>query len=484
MLDLGTGHTKLWRSSKNEWFGDTPGFCWGDNNAKDLTVRLEDYPDPMGNGGYIPYVPYGRDRKWTELYEKYKGQIDEQFGFLAFRTAPLVSPYTMDAKVLTSEMAQNLMVWAAFGKPNQREWLPRKTDFAKDDGLYPSGYYLFQGTATPQLAAMVKEKEETRMAALAKPARALKQVASGKSAPDQKAADDPPPNYDNLVWKGWVLPASDNDMWFVAGAAAYRRVLLSKDPVEGMEAKEVTWRGLEVNPDTASYHFRKEQTRGVLFLAALRKQMGDKEFFKMMNDYFTANTTKTVTAQSFLEFAKVKGTEVDPPEGPSYLASDIWERLNTAVIVFGTMREAGANRYAAEQLQGKLLDNSERTVPIYKDYEVTAEVLKAHDVIFVGRPEANLALAAWRGQLGLGYSGAAFKVNGKTYASEQDALIWAGKNPVDGSRMVLVLAGNDALRTVKAQKTELPETQFLIVHGTGEPVKGFAERSQLSASRQ
>jgi hypothetical protein len=29
----------------------------------------------------------------------------------------------------------------------------------------------------------------------------------------------------------------------------------------------------------------------------------------MMNDYFQANTTKTVTAQSFLEFAKVKNTE-------------------------------------------------------------------------------------------------------------------------------------------------------------------------------
>jgi len=28
-----------------------------------------------------------------------------------------------------------------------------------------------------------------------------------------------------------------------------------------------------VNPDTASYHVRKEQTRGALFLAALRKQM-------------------------------------------------------------------------------------------------------------------------------------------------------------------------------------------------------------------
>ena len=61
-------------------------------------------------------------------------------------------------------------------------------------------------------------------------------------------------------------------------------------------------------------------------------------------------------------------------------------------------------------------------------------------------------------------------------------MVWAGKSPVDGSRMVLVVAGNDALRTVKAQKTELPETQFLIVRGTDEPVKGFVERSQLSVA--
>ena len=39
MYELGTNHTKLWRSSKNEWFGNTPGFYWGNNNAKDLTIR-------------------------------------------------------------------------------------------------------------------------------------------------------------------------------------------------------------------------------------------------------------------------------------------------------------------------------------------------------------------------------------------------------------------------------------------------------------
>src|SRR5262249_29582323 len=40
MFELGTHKTKLWRSSKNEWFGGTEGFYWGCNNAKDLDVRL------------------------------------------------------------------------------------------------------------------------------------------------------------------------------------------------------------------------------------------------------------------------------------------------------------------------------------------------------------------------------------------------------------------------------------------------------------
>ena len=41
MFELGTYKTRLYRSSKNDWFGGTEGFYWGDNNAKDLAVRLE-----------------------------------------------------------------------------------------------------------------------------------------------------------------------------------------------------------------------------------------------------------------------------------------------------------------------------------------------------------------------------------------------------------------------------------------------------------
>ncbi len=34
-----------------------------------------------------------------------------------------------------------------------------------------------------------------------------------------------------------------------------------------------------------------------------------------------------------------------------YVASDIHDRLGSAMLVYGTMADAGANRYAAEELQ-------------------------------------------------------------------------------------------------------------------------------------
>ncbi len=461
IYDLGTGHTRLWRSSKNQWFGDTPGFYWGDNNAKDLTVRLEDYSDPQEDAYYIPYVPYDRDLAWQDLYRKYRGQIDEQFGFLAFRTAPLVSASTMDAKVLTSDMASHLMVWAAIGKPNQREWLPQKWDSAKDDGLYPSGYYLFQQEPSASLRAAVQQNETARLTA---------STESPKN-PVQEASDAP--SFEGRLWKGWLLPATDADTWFVAGSAAYKRTLESKNVEEALDAQSAAWRGLELIPDMPANHFQRERAKGVLFLDFLRRKMGDAAFLKLMTDYFMANTTKTVTAQSFLDQAGAKIDVIDPPDGPAYLTNDIWRRLASSVIVYGTMREAGANRYSAEQMQNHFLDRYESQVPIYKDFEVTDDLLRHRDVVFVGRPESNSILARWSEKIGLDYSGAAFKMDGKVHASEREGLILAATNPLDATHMVLVVAGNDALSTVKSQKIDLSSDEYVIFRDGDEPARGF-----------
>jgi len=335
--------------------------------------------------------------------------------------------------------------------------------------LYPSGYYLFQGEPSETLRASIELNEKTRLtASLASPKRTT------------QAASDPP-SYADRLWNGWVLPASDADTWFVAGSASYRRVLESNNVEEALDTQRATWRRLELVPDTPANHFRREQTKGVLFLDSLRVQMGDDAFLKLMNDYFAANTTKTVTAQSFLDRAGASIDVIDPPEGPAYVASDINGQIASSVIVYGTMREAGANRYAAEQMQNLFLDHYESRVPIYKDFEVTDDLLRHRDVVFIGRPEANLALARWSEQLGLDYQGAAFKIDGKVHASEREGLILAAKNPLDATHMVLVVAGNDALSTVKSQKAELSGDEYVIFKDGDEPIKGFLHHDSSTA---
>jgi phospholipase B-like protein len=438
MFELGTYKTRLYRSSKNDWFSGTEGFYWGDNNAKDLGVRLEYQPDPNGPPAYVPYVPEPRDLKWQELYQQYNGKIDEQFAFLAFRTAPLVSPSTMDAKVATADMASRMMVWAAFGKPNQREWVPsqaEKQTYSKNDGLYASGYRMISARASaPDSASEAPPSRSTAGASVS----------------------------DDQLWKGWVLPASDADIWFTSGSAAYYRDLESRDLSRAMDAHWAGYRSRSIAPTNPIQHFAVETHKGALFLDQLRRDMGDDRFFQLMKDFFTAHTTKTVTAQAFLDAAGVKFTMPEDKGGPMYLASDIRGRLPTAILVYGTVMDAGANRYAAEQLQKQYLNRYESEVPIRKDFEVTAAELRAHDVIFVGRPETNSALAEWQNRISLDAEGAQFRVDGSTHASETEALAFAAANPLDNRHMVLVLAGNSALATVRLTKASLKRTPYSV----------------------
>lgn len=440
MYELGTGRTKLWRSSKNEWFGGTEGFYWGNNNAKDLDVRLEYVPDPLGEPEFVPYEPHPRDEAWQRLYHKYRGQVDEQFGFLAFRTAPLVSSSTIDAKIATADMAQNLMLWAAIGKPNQREWVAGGRDrqgYEKNDGLFPSGYHLFRGEVSQGLGAAIAANEKTRLA--------------GDNAADHKNVPAKGKTFDkDSLWKGWLLPAHDADMWFVAGSAMYYHDLKSDDLDRALNERRAAYRRLHIaaRPEERPWI---EAIKGELFLDQLRQRMGDDAFLKLMRDYFAQNTTQKVNAASFLLAAGGADTKfsVDVGNGPAYQTTDVLGRLDSAMLVYGTVREAGANRYAAEQLQKHFLDQYESAVPIRKDFEVTDEDLRQHDVVFVGRPEANSALADWSARLGLDYNENVFRLDGQPHASERDALLFAARNPLEQTHMVLVVAGNDALRTVK-----------------------------------
>ncbi len=452
MFELGTYKTKLWRSSKNQWFGGTEGFYWGCNNTKDLDVRLEDKSDPQGQPEYLAFVPAPRDLKWQELYQKYQGTIDEQFAFTAFRTAPLVSASTMDAKVVTADMASRMMVWAAFGKPNQREWVPserQKEEYEKNAGLYPAGYRLFT-TAAPS-----REEVEQTASRLQPTSTHHFSTAS--------------------LWKGWVLPSSPADTWFVAGSAAYYDDLHSRDLEKTMLARWAAYRRLQLAEPNARTQYDIEKQKGVIFLDSLRQRLGDDKFLALMRNYFAANTTKRVTAQSFLDAAGVSFA-MPPEQGHAiYNASDVFDRLKSALIVYGTGADAGANRYAAEQIQHRFLNMYESIVPIRKDFELTDEDLRTHDVVFVGRPEGNSALAAIAKSIGLNYTDGVFRIDGEAHTRETESLVYAAPNPLERKRMVLVVAGNDPLGTVQLATAQWPRAEYEAFNRDADSRSGYIQ---------
>jgi hypothetical protein len=479
MFELGTYRGKLYRSSKNEWFGGTPGFYWGCNNAKDLNVRLEYAPDPNGPPTHLPYVPSDRDVKWQELYQENKGRIDEHFAFLAFRTPPLVKPSAFDAKVTTGVMASNLMCWAFFGKPNHRERLPsqwERQNYPHISGIFPSGYWLFQAEHSDELREVFRKREADRLAGRGQAAEPVR----------------PEATYKARLWKGWVLPAEEKDAWLTAGSAAFHAALNRSDWIKALEAHRVRYLEAAVNQDLpigvapdgpqTRHWFQLASNKGVLLFDALRREIGDTAFFQLMNGFFTANAAKPASSALFIaEAEKAAGRSLKEfftrwldstglPDGASgedagaYLIASIRNRLRSAVLVYGTTREAGANRYAAEVFQRRCRELEELQVPVLKDFEVTEEDLKFRDVIFVGRPATNGVLAEVIAKIGLIWRGAVFQIKGRNYASENDALVFAAANPFDRSRMMLVLAGNSPLETVRAASAPLEEAEYVILN--------------------
>src|SRR5258708_2128259 len=201
----------------------------------------------------------------------------------------------------------------------------------------------------------------------AEKARLEKKPEAAKDKAPEKA------NYKERLWKGWVLPASDADTWFTAGSAAYYQDLQADDLDKAMDVHRATFRAPSLAEPDPIQRFRMAGSKGALVFDALRRKLGDDQFFALMTKFFAENTTKTVSASAFIDAAGVAAKPVfaewlaasglpGDAGGATYTAGDVrWMGgpIASGVLVYGTVMGAGANRYAAEQLQKKFLERYE-----------------------------------------------------------------------------------------------------------------------------
>jgi hypothetical protein len=313
LLELGTHKHRLRRSSKNEWFGDTPGFYWGCNNTKEMSIRLETMANEKGRPENLAFRPQGRDLKWQQLYEKYKGKIGVEFAKEAFSDRTLAAPSSLDAKFTTTEMARKMESWALFGPPTGRTWNPSKEDKDRFPEVKPlvSNPWTIITTAAPP-------------SDVGKPAPVLLAVQKGAKTNGMgrgnKGGGNPnvPP-----AWRGTLLPKTDADLWLAVAFAEFER-LVSRERAAALKGAETSpmagiieqvkkqYQSVATKLDVPLAQFKMNPknndsynlaaSKGVLLLHALRQKVGAKLFDKTMDDFGMINGGQAVSSKQFQEF--------------------------------------------------------------------------------------------------------------------------------------------------------------------------------------
>ncbi len=315
MFELGTHKSKLYRSSKNEWYGGTEGFYWGCNNTKDLDVRLETIAGVEDRPAAMVFHSSNRDRKWLELYDKYKGKMDVDFGKLAFTTPPLAAYHSVDAKFTTSAMAKELKTWALFGPPLGRTWKPtfhERQQFPEVRPLVSNPWTVLHSGRPPGEAILALDLPDIR--------HESKIAAAGLATPRPKPTV--------AAWHGTILPQSEADTWLAIAFANYEKIaaldnaLRRKAPSEDRRRSDkellalalFAYRteyegGARSHPETAldatrsearqSDWYRVATGKGVWLLHSLRTQMGAKSFDQMMDAFGRRYAGKTASAGQF-----------------------------------------------------------------------------------------------------------------------------------------------------------------------------------------
>jgi hypothetical protein len=346
MLDLGTDQSRLWRSSRNEWFGDTPGFYWSCNNEKDLAVRLETEASEKQQPMEALFRPEDRDEVWVKLYEANKGHIGAGFGKLAFSTPILVSSTSLDAKYTTTVMQQDHLSCAAlYGPPLGIGWEPTFFERKKYPAIHemvsnPWTRIAVDAPVPPEDEGAVKAADlPTRTSAVANSEASGNDAGGGGGDFDDngggEGGDGDSGGNADLPWTGTLLPHRGRDAWLASAFAVYQPIAqrlseklkdAESNPLSPEDRQEM---GLDPWAMRSSYlataresqdtplaqiqpsagdraWYRIARGKGVVLLSELRNRLGIKAFCELMKAYGNAFGGKPADADVLAAMAEQK----------------------------------------------------------------------------------------------------------------------------------------------------------------------------------
>lgn len=500
MFELGTKHTKLWRSSRDEWPAGTKGFYWSCNSPKDRDVLSDTVPSVRGKPGNLSLHPSRRDAAWLKLFDKHhqQGGLTEAFGFEAFQTPPIVGYPSCDAKFTTSLMAKDLSSWALFGPPLGKAWTPSAEELAADPDAKP----LIANDWT-----LIRTLDLSKV-------EAPKSVADHEPFPSENETKEPTLKFEQrhpFAWRGTLRAKSDADLGLAAAFAEYEKVVAleqafradSKDDKLDQAAQETIdvalfgyqsdwWAARQrlgrdfsitaTKPDHRSLDWYPIALgKNVAMLADLRHALGAEEFVRQMDSFglkhadrefdvaefrshFEKNTANETTASSDAKtvFSKWFDRDVaaqDYVRGHWSVHSFEME-LDKALIVFGGNTNLVANREIAERLQRAVARRfGNAYLPLKSDREVTDADLKNHHLLVIGEPTGNPLLLKAAEKSPVKFGAQSFAVRGETFADHDSGVIAACENPWNDRFSVVIFAGLSSRATYRIADALSPDEE-------------------------
>lgn len=200
-----------------------------------------------------------------------------------------------------------------------------------------------------------------------------------------------------------------------------------------------------------------------MLLAALRVQIGAEKFDRLMDEFGQKQAGQAVTTADFRQHVeRSAGTAavvtLDKWLTGEVLADfagrDIWHVFSyeaepeRTLIVFGTQRDAAAQREAAALLAGEVARRFHNIrPPIKPDTDVTDDDLRQNHLLLVGRPATNRVTSRCVERLPMKFAPQSFTIRGETFAHAASSVVVAGDNPHNPRYSVVVFAGLEAEST-------------------------------------
>lgn len=325
---LGTKKTRMWRTGHGEHKADTPGnlkdYIWANNNNRSLEVRKEYIPNADNAPYDLIFRPANRDIAFQEFFAKFgKGKIDSIAAVNAFASSPINRPHACDGKITTSEMAEQLVFLAHYGKTTQRSKFVGDR-FIRD--LPNAEPHLALGYSVASPIFITNKLKEARNKAAAKAGHP-----GMPSGTDYAAVKEMYQFNKQHIWQNTVYPASDAENWFISATSSYWRIINGMSGKATADFDDLSRTMMEYNyrynylvategdlvPVKTSRvydrynHYEIPRIKGVFALHQLRLKVGGEKFAEIMNRIHDSFANKNVTNADIVKIIdEVAGAKV------------------------------------------------------------------------------------------------------------------------------------------------------------------------------